>query len=632
MALRIGDLVGFIRADDSGMRRGLSEAEMRLAGFQRDANGRLRDLHGHFISESDAIGRAIAAGLGDGSDEGVRQLRTRLRAGIRQAGDDTDRGLSRIWRRLVTRSGQSGDDSGRGFGRRLLSTITSTLQQGIGAAFNAGMSGLRSASSSISSNPYVGGIGLALAAAVVATALPLIGALLSGAVIAVGGLSIIGLGAVLLKNEPEVKSAAKRLMDTVKGEFTKAAQPLKKPLVDAINAVGKTAKDVAPQINEAFKTVADSGALKSLTDGFDDLVKNALPGFNKSLKETGPVFEGIKQLLGDVGTGISEFFEGISQGGPGAKLAFEDLGTAIKYTFIVLGQTIGWLGRAYGAVRGFVSDVIGFFQHLYDVLVGHSIVPDMVNAIIMWIAGLPERAASALGGLGGKIVGVASKAMSSLGSSISRGISTAVSYLAGLPGRAASAASSLGSRISSVASRAMSSLGSAISRGVSTAISYVRGLPGRASSALGGLGSRLYGSGRSLIGGFVSGILSKIGEVRSAASRVLSAARDYFPFSPAKRGPFSGSGYTSYSGAALMDGFMGGILSRFPQLRSTLGGLPGVDVPGMAGGLAGAGAAGQAGRTLTLTGGDAFGRFMVQELRRQIGGSGGNVQFVLGRG
>lgn len=35
-----------------------------------------------------------------------------------------------------------------------------------------------------------------------------------------------------------------------------------------------------------------------------------------------------------------------------------------------------------GVVRGFVQAVVGFFQWLWDVLVGHSIVPDMVNAII----------------------------------------------------------------------------------------------------------------------------------------------------------------------------------------------------------------------------------------------------------
>ena len=35
----------------------------------------------------------------------------------------------------------------------------------------------------------------------------------------------------------------------------------------------------------------------------------------------------------------------------------------------------------------------------------------------------------------------------------------------------------------------------------------------------------------------------------------MSKIRSFFPFSPAKRGPFSGHGYTTYSGKALMGDF-----------------------------------------------------------------------------
>lgn len=72
MALTIGELVGFIRADDTGMRRGLSDAELRMRGFQRDTEGRLRRLNGTFAT------------LGEQAE-----------LGFRQAGDGADRfGLS----------------------------------------------------------------------------------------------------------------------------------------------------------------------------------------------------------------------------------------------------------------------------------------------------------------------------------------------------------------------------------------------------------------------------------------------------------------------------------------------------------------------------------------------------------
>ncbi|MDX5565644.1 hypothetical protein PYK79_23170 [Streptomyces sp. ID05-04B] len=107
-------------------------------------------------------------------------------------------------------------------------------------------------------------------------------------------------------------------------------------------------------------------------------------------------------------------------------------------------------------------------------------------------------------------------------------------------------------------------------------VNWVRGLPGRARSALGGIGTTLWNAGASLIQGFINGIMAKIGQVKNAASSVVSAARDFFPFSPAKEGPFSGTGYTSYSGAALVDGFRSGIVDQIPALQSVLNGLPGV--------------------------------------------------------
>jgi phage-related protein len=582
VALRIGDLVGFLRADDSGMRRGLTEAEMRLAGFQRDANGRLRDLHGHFITESDAIGRAIAAGLGDGSDEGVRLLRTRLRAGIRQAGDDTDRGFRGIWRRLVNRSGQAGDDTGRGLAGRLLSSLGSVLTTGLPQAFNAVLSAAHLPSGLATSNPWVAGVGLALAAAIAAVALPFLAALISGAVIAVGGLTVIGVGAALLKDEPQVKKVAGSLMKTVKGIFSNAAKPLAKPLADALRSLERTAKDVAPQIDKAFRTVAESGIIKDLTEGIDGLVKGALPGFQSMLERSKPVFEGVKEMLSDIGEGLGLFFEQIGMSAPGSKVAFQDLGEFIKGLLFIAGAFFGQLGRIYGTIRDFIGKVIGLFQHLYDVLVGHSIIPDTVNEIIRWFAGLPGRAASVLASLPGKIAGVASSAMRSLGNVISSGIGSAVSYVRGLPGRAVSALSSLGGRIAGVASSAMRSLGNVISRGIGSAISYIRGLPGRARSALGGLSGLLYGAGQSLISGFISGIRSMIDDVRDAASSVVSAARNFFPFSPAKEGPFSGRGYTTYSGRALIEGFQRGIAGQLPSLRATLKNLPGLGVPGFA--------------------------------------------------
>lgn len=95
-------------------------------------------------------------------------------------------------------------------------------------------------------------------------------------------------------------------------------------------------------------------------------------------------------------------------------------------------------------------------------------------------------------------------------------------------------------------------------------------LPGIALRVLGGLGGLLVGAGRALIGGFISGMLSRLGDIASAASRVVGAAAKYFPHSPAEKGPFSGRGWTLYSGRAVVDDFARGVLQRTPALTSAI--------------------------------------------------------------
>ena len=99
-----------------------------------------------------------------------------------------------------------------------------------------------------------------------------------------------------------------------------------------------------------------------------------------------------------------------------------------------------------------------------------------------------------------------------------------------------------------------------VGEAITGAIGFVIGLPGRAASALSNIGRSIYGAGRSLIQGFIDGIKSMLGSVGSAVGGILDFAKGFFPSSPAKRGPFSGSGWTDIkaSGGALFDQFTSG--------------------------------------------------------------------------
>ena len=62
-----------------------------------------------------------------------------------------------------------------------------------------------------------------------------------------------------------------------------------------------------------------------------------------------------------------------------------------------------------------------------------------------------------------------------------------------------------------------------------------------------------------MLDGLASGISDAIGGVVDTVQGGLAQIRGLFPFSPAKYGPFSGHGYTTYSGKALMEGWAEGI-------------------------------------------------------------------------
>ena len=117
----------------------------------------------------------------------------------------------------------------------------------------------------------------------------------------------------------------------------------------------------------------------------------------------------------------------------------------------------------------------------------------------------------------------------------------------------------------------------AISDGVGSAVEFVKSMPGKIKDGLGNLGGMLVDSGKALIGGFIDGIKSMLNGAKDAVGGVMKAIGDFFPHSPAKRGRFSGRGYTTYSGRALIGDFAHSIEGGRGQLTAAanfaLGGM-----------------------------------------------------------
>ncbi|GKQ35201.1 hypothetical protein [Streptomyces sp. A012304] len=167
------------------------------------------------------------------------------------------------------------------------------------------------------------------------------------------------------------------------------------------------------------------------------------------------------------------------------------------------------LSNLSGFITGIVRGIVNTFKWLYNVLIGNSIIPDLVRGIAQWF---------------GRLAGLVLGPLDRFRSFVVDKFQAVANWVRGFPGRMVSALSSLGGQITSVASSALSRFRSAVVAGGNTVVGWVRGLPGMIRGALGGLGGLLYGAGRDLIQGMINGVRAMAGSVASAARNVVSNA------------------------------------------------------------------------------------------------------------
>ncbi len=112
---------------------------------------------------------------------------------------------------------------------------------------------------------------------------------------------------------------------------------------------------------------------------------------------------------------------------------------------VIAGVFNAAVGLVGGIVVGFIQGIIGFFTGLWDALVGHSIIPDMVNGIVTWFEQLPGRAGAAIQSMITNVLnllnGLVTSAMNA-GSNIVKGIATGITNAIGAVGNAISTVTS----------------------------------------------------------------------------------------------------------------------------------------------------------------------------------------------
>lgn len=427
---------------------------------------------------------------------------------------------------------------------------------------------------------------------------------------ALGGLfDAIGDVADAFRGAGDMAESAAGRFDSAKGSAELLGAVIK-VAADLVQKMADQLKRVAEWVKKFTDTLSDSGALDTWMDALERIF-SALGDALGSLKRLGKALDGGKKSAEGAGDGLDtaaaaakgfaayigavanvvETVAGVLDGIASAVGKLADGIDWLNQKFPILGQVIGFLldpmgsladmaGNLFGlfsgdaganAVNGFSStfvepvkaklDEIGqWFQSLPQKAMDAG--SQFLTNIDQWFQQLPSQIWTWLTQTIQNVQAWGSQMMAQAGDAGSRFLTGLGQWLQSLPGRiwqwltgAISSVQAWGGQMGAGARNA----GNQFLQGITGTL---QSLPGRIQSLFSNAGSWLLSSGRSIMDGLAQGIRNGISAAVDAASNAMEAISKLFPHSPAKEGPFSGHGWTLYSGQSIIDGLAEGMLQR----------------------------------------------------------------------
>lgn len=324
-------------------------------------------------------------------------------------------------------------------------------------------------------------------------------------------------------------------------------------LSDAIGAIPDVLAEVGEAVGPTFEPIAD--AVEGVQPAFSQMF-DALGGLADSvLPVLGSAFDAFAPVVADVGGKLAELGGTVAEA---VTPVLESLSDFVQAVLPILEE--GW--QTFGeTVQGVVDAVFPWIQQVIETCMGViQGVIDTVTAVIQGDWGAAWENVKNLAGIVWQgiqdVIGGAIEAVEGVIDSVLQGIKSIWDNAWGA--------------IKDACGQAWEGIKQGASDGVNAVCDFVAGLPGRLVDLFAGAGSWLIESGRAILDGLAQGIRDGISGAVNAVKGALDTIRGYFPFSPAKRGPFSGHGYTTWSGRALMGDFGASIREAAPvAVRAT---------------------------------------------------------------
>ena len=367
----------------------------------------------------------------------------------------------------------------------------------------------------------------------------------------------------------------------------------------------ETGQRVFGQLKEALSGFAQQAApvLGQVATALGDMLAPAvstLPQLGSALSALGSALgSALQQVAPSLGQAVSAVAAALGQCAPAAQSLMEALApvlaAAAALAAAVLPQIAALLASLLPFLVTMAATFVGMLVPAISAVVNlvTAMLPAVVAAVQAVISVAAPVAAAVAGALQGVLTAlsgvitfltgvfagnwsqawsgiqqVASGVWQALTSIVSGAAAAIQAAISGFLSTVAALWSSAWNGVKTVFSTVFNGLKTAASSGVDAALAVIRGIKGKVTGFFAGAGSWLVESGKSLLKGFAKGVEGAIGSVTSAVSGALDKVRGLFPFSPAKWGPFSGRGYTTYSGAALMGDFGRSIAASAPGVAA----------------------------------------------------------------
>lgn len=411
--------------------------------------------------------------------------------------------------------------------------------------------------------------------------------------LAFGGLAaaaFAGIGAIVQQGGVELVAQIGQTLQTLPGQIAlygeKIAQALPEALATGTNVITMVINAVTqsmPQLSNAFGKIVPA-LVKGLSDALPVLlpaVAQMLTAITTALVENAPmliesglqllqglvdgIFAALPVLIAALPQIITTFMDGFLQALP----RILEMGTQLLQSIIdgILQTLPALIAMLPQIITTIITGLVQALPQIIQAGVGmlNALINGLIQAIPMLIEALPTI-----------ITTVVDTLLANLPQIIEAGIQLLIGVITGIVQAIPQLIAMLPQIIVTIVTTLVQNIPWIISAGIQILVGLVTGIVqaipqiggaiaqvgSSILSAVAGFPRMLFESGKKIISGLIDGIKSMFSSAKNAVSGLLSGIRNLLPFSPAKEGPFSGHGWTLYSGMSIAEALADGMQRR----------------------------------------------------------------------